>query len=851
MANPSDPDHPALREVGAPAAAFTAPQARQLAVDPRTGMQPLALRRAFADHLHFSRARESGVATPYDRYLAIALSVRDRLVDRWAKTQRTYYEQDVKRAYYLSAEYLLGRALIANLQALGIEDSFRAVLADMGHDLDELANVEPDAGLGNGGLGRLAACFLDSMATLGLPAYGYGIRYEFGIFEQVIRDGNQVELADEWLRFGNPWEVERPEYVVPVGFGGHTERVPDRRGGTRVVWRPSEQVLGVPFDTPIAGFGSNTVNTLRLWSARAGEDFDFALFNAGDYVRAVQEKNQSEVISKVLYPNDNFEAGRELRLRQEYFFVACSVADIVGRHNKSHPDFKRFAEKNAIQLNDTHPAIAIVELMRVLIDEHLLPWDEAWAQTAGAFGYTNHTLLPEALERWPVALFERLLPRHLEIIYEVNRRFLREVMNAFPHDEARVQRMSIIEEGREKRVRMAHLAVVGSHSVNGVARLHSELVQQKLFRDFHELWPERFNNKTNGVTPRRWLLACNPGLAQLITERIGTGWTADLTRLRDLTRHVDDPELLARLADVKRANKESLARVIDEALGLSVNPASIYDVQIKRLHEYKRQLLNALHIVALYLRQRRGVEVTPRTFIFGAKAAPGYRQAKLIIKFIHAVAEVVNGDRRQDVLRVAFLPNYRVTLAERIIPAADVSEQISTAGMEASGTGNMKLAMNGALTIGTLDGANVEIREAVGPENFFLFGLTAEEVEARLRAGFAGRAALEADPKLREVIELVASGFFCPDERGLFRPLLDSLLGADPYLVLGDFTAYAACHREVEALYADPTAWTRKAAFNIARMGEFSSDRTIREYAREIWGVEPVDVEASGIPSLL
>ncbi|HSN99922.1 MAG TPA: glycogen/starch/alpha-glucan phosphorylase [Candidatus Nanopelagicales bacterium] len=854
MAQPSDapPPHdssPPLFEAGSPTAT-TAHGYEALAQDPRTGMHPRALRRGFADHLHFSRAHESTASTPYDRYVALALSVRDRLVDRWAKTQRTYYERDVKRAYYLSAEYLLGRALWSNLQALGVHEAYRSVLAELGQNLDELVEIEPDAGLGNGGLGRLAACFLDSAATLRLPVTGYGIRYEFGIFEQIIRDGNQVELADEWLRFGNPWEIERPEYVVPVSFGGHTERIPDKQGGYRVVWRPAQQVLGVPFDTPIAGYGVSTVNSLRLWSARSGQDFDFALFNAGDYVRAVEQKNQTEVISKVLYPNDNFEAGRELRLRQEYFFVACSIADIIGRFNKTHSDFRRFAEKVAIQLNDTHPAIAIAEVMRVLVDEHLLPWELAWEQTVGAFGYTNHTLLPEALERWPVALFERLLPRHLEIIYEVNRRFIREVISTFPHDEDRVRRMSIIEEGPERRVRMAHLAVVGSHSVNGVARLHSDLVRSRLLRDFDELWPERFNNKTNGVTPRRWILACNPGLGALISEKIGPGWAADLEELRGIEPHVDDPEFLARLAAVKLANKRTLARIINDELTLTVDPSSIFDVQIKRLHEYKRQLLNALHIVALYLRQKHGQAVTPRTFVFGAKAAPGYRMAKLIIQFIHAVAEVVNNDRRQDALRVVFMPNYRVSLAERIIPAADVSEQISTAGMEASGTGNMKLAMNGALTVGTLDGANIEIREAVGPENFFLFGLTADEVEAKRAARITGSAAYEADPVIREVIDLIASGFFCPDDRSLFQPLLDGLLGLDPYLTLTDFGAYAACQREVEAAYADQAGWTRKAALNIARMGAFSSDRTIREYGREIWGVESVEVDDEGPRSL-
>jgi starch phosphorylase len=844
MAKPNDADPTAPRETKtAPSETSPAFFREGSAPDPRTGMQSSALRRAFVDHLHFSRARDSMSATEFDRYVALALSVRDRLVDRWTKTQHTYYEKDVKRAYYLSAEFLLGRALVANLQALDIYDSYRDVLAGLGLNLDELVEQEPDAGLGNGGLGRLAACFLDSMATIGLPTYGYGIRYEFGIFEQAIRDGYQVERADEWLRFGNPWEIERPEHAVPVSFGGYTERVPDRRGGFRVVWRPAEQVIGVPFDTPIAGFRSNTVNTLRLWSARAGEEFDLELFNAGDYVHAVHEKNQSEVISKVLYPNDNFDKGKELRLRQEYFFVACSIADIVNRYNQAHSDFSRFAEKNAIQLNDTHPAIAIAELMRVLIDDHLIPWDDAWKQTVATFGYTNHTLLPEALERWPVALFERLLPRHLEIIYEINRRFLREVMDAHPQDQDRVARMSLIAEGPERQVRMAHLAVVGSHSVNGVAKLHSELVKRDLLRDFHDLWPERFNNKTNGVTPRRWLLACNPALARLVTERIGPGWETELDRLRGIEAHVADPAFLDRLAEVKHENKVALARVIEKTLEINIDPSSIFDVQIKRLHEYKRQLLNALHIVALYLRLKRGEAVTPRTFIFGAKAAPGYREAKLIIKFIHAVAYVVNGDRRQSALRVAFMPNYRVSLAERIIPAADVSEQISTAGMEASGTGNMKLAMNGALTVGTLDGANIEIRDAVGPENFFLFGLTTDEVLARRREHYEGHMACASDPELREVIDLIASGFFCPENRELFRPLLDRLLGRDEYMMLADFTAYAACQREVEAAYADRQSWMRKAALNIARVGEFSSDRTVREYARDIWGLTPVHID--------
>jgi len=810
--------------------------------DDRTGMDPIVLRRAFTDHVQYSRSRDLDGATAFDRYMALALAVRDRLVARWSWTQRSYYDEDVKRAYYLSAEFLLGRALVANLQALEIYDDYKQVLAEMGIDLDALVEREPDAGLGNGGLGRLAACLLESLATLGLPGSGYGIRYEFGIFEQAIRNGAQVERADEWLRFGNPWEIARPEYTVPVQFGGYTEHIGEN-GGYRVAWRGAEKVLGVPYDTPIAGYGSSTVNSLRLWAARAGEEFDFGLFNAGDYVRAVQSKNDTEVISKVLYPNDNFEAGRELRLRQEYFFVACSIHDIVYRYRKTHADFSHFAEKVAIQLNDTHPAIAIAELMRVLVDEYAVAWDDAWKETVAAFGYTNHTLLPEALERWPVSLFRRLLPRHLEIVYEINRRFLRRVMDAYPRDQGRVARMSIIEEGAEPHVRMAHLAVVGSHSVNGVAKLHTELVKAELFRDFHDLWPERFNNKTNGVTPRRWIFACNPGLSNLITERIGAGWVTDLERLRELEPHVEDPEFRARLTAVKLHNKQALAQLIQRELGFPVDPASLFDVQIKRLHEYKRQLLNALHIVALYLRAKRGEDVLPRTFIFGAKAAPGYRIAKLIIRFIHAIGEVINHDQRGTPIRVAFLPNYRVSLAEKIIPAADLSEQISTAGTEASGTGNMKLSMNGALTIGTLDGANVEIREAVGAENFFLFGLTTPEVLERRRANIPGRAGYEATPELREVIDLIASGFFSPEDKGLFQPLLDTLLGRDEYLVMTDFAAYADCQREVSTAFRDADLWTRKAALNIARVGGFSSDRTVLEYAREIWHIRPVKVE--------
>ncbi len=815
--------------------------------DDRTGMHPVVLRRAFTDHIQFSRARDLDNATNFDRFVALSLAVRDRLVQRWSQTQRTYYEKGVKRAYYLSAEFLLGRALQSNLHALDIEDQYRMVLRDLGIDLDDLVEQEPDAGLGNGGLGRLAACILDSMATLQMPGYGYGIRYEFGIFEQAIRNGCQVERADEWLKFGNPWEIERPEYAVTVGFGGRTEMVPDGRGGFHVLWHAADHVLGVPFDTPIAGYRTNTVNTLRLWAARAAEDFDFSLFNAGDYVRAVQAKNASEVISKVLYPNDNFDAGKELRLRQEYFFVACSIHDIVSRHAKTNEDFSNFGEMVAMQLNDTHPAIAIAELMRVFVDEHALTWEAAWKQTVAAFGYTNHTLMPEALERWPANLFARLLPRHLEIIHEINRRFLREVTVAFPYDQGRAARMSIFEDGPERMVRMAHLAVVGSHSINGVAKLHTELIKTELLRDFYELWPERFSNKTNGVTPRRWLLGCNPKLAALITSRIGPNWVTELERLADLERAATDREFLAQLRAIKSANKQVLAKIIKTELDIDVDPRSIFDVLIKRLHEYKRQLLDALHIVTLYLRCKRGEHVEPRTFIFGAKAAPGYKQAKLIIRLIHAIASVVNADRSVPHLRVVFLPNYRVSLAEKIIPAADVSEQISTAGMEASGTGNMKLAMNGALTIGTLDGANIEIREAVGPDNFFLFGMTADQVLVKRKSGVLGRVAYEEDKELAEAIDFVTSGFFSPDEPELFRPIVDELLGPDRYMVMSDFRAYADTQSLIATAFRDQETWSYKAALNIARVGTFSSDRTVREYAKEIWNISsvPVDLAAS------
>jgi starch phosphorylase len=814
--------------------------------DDRTGMEDATLRRAFLDHLSYSLGKGAANSTDLDRFVALALTVRDRLTYRWAQTQETYSRTDAKRIYYLSAEFLLGRALANNLQALNLYDKAKELLKGAGLELSDVLEDEPEPGLGNGGLGRLAACFLDSMATLGYAGYGYGIRYEFGIFEQEIKNGWQVERPDEWLRFGNPWEYVRPEYAVSVEFGGRVEAVTNASGDSSARWVDTHKVLGVPFDTPIAGFRNDTVNTLRLWQARAGNEFDLKVFNDGDYVRAVEDKNSSEVISKVLYPNDHNQAGRDLRLKQEYFFVACAISDIVRRYRKTHTNFDDFAKKNAIQLNDTHPAIAIVELMRVLVDLNDVPWDRAWEITVATCGYTNHTLLSEALERWPVAMFERLLPRHLQIIYEINRRFVRSVMARFPGDDARIRRMSIIEEGGEKKVAMAHLAVVGSHAVNGVAALHTDLLKRDVLRDFADMTPAKFSNKTNGVTPRRWLWHCNPRLSALITEAIGPSWVTNLEQLEGLTKFADDGAFVDRVAAVKRANKADFVKYASDTFRFRFDPDSMFDVQIKRLHEYKRQLLDALHVVRLYLDAKRDPKAlaAPRTVLFGAKAAPGYRVAKLIIKLINGIADVVNGDvDLQGRLKVAFLPNYRVSLAERIIPAADLSEQISTAGKEASGTGNMKLSMNGALTIGTLDGANVEIRDAVGPDNFFLFGLTTPEVADLQRTGYRPRAVYDRNERLREVIDLVANGFFSADDPTLFRPITDSLLDHDAYMILEDFDAYVDCQRRVSEAFLDPRAWHAMCVRNIAKMGMFSADRTIREYATEIWGASPVKIE--------
>jgi glycogen phosphorylase len=810
----------------------------------RTAADVDTLKRAFADHLQYSQGKDEHTATALDRYFAVAYAARDRMMRRWIQTQQAYYKQDAKRVYYLSLEFLMGRALENNLLNLGIHDAMRSALSDLGLDLADLLAQEPDAGLGNGGLGRLAACFLDSLATLSYPAYGYGIRYEFGIFDQEIRNGYQVERPEEWLRFGSAWEIPRADATVPVSFYGRTEHRRDERGRIQVHWVDARHVLGMPYDVPIAGYGNDTVNTLRLWRARASQELDLADFNAGDYLAAVEEKDLSENISKVLYPNDLTVMGKELRLQQQYFFVCCAIHDIVTRHLKMYEGFREFPDKVAIQMNDTHPAVAVAELMRVLVDEQGLEWDEAWEICGGTFGYTNHTLMPEALEKWSVDLFGRVLPRHLEIVYEVNRRFLEGVRAAGKADEGAIARMSLIEEGPVQQVRMANLAVVGAHSVNGVAALHTELLKKELFHDFHALWPEKFNNKTNGVTPRRWLLAANPALAKSITEVIGPGWVTDATELRRLEPLAADAGFRRLFRGIKRENKARLAEIVRAENGVTLDLESIFDVQVKRIHEYKRQLLNVLRVASEYLRMKedRSYDPFPRTYLFGGKAAPGYAVAKWIIKLVNSVGDVVNRD--VDVrgrITVAFLRNYRVSLAERIFPAAEVSEQISTAGKEASGTGNMKFALNGALTVGTLDGANVEIREEVGAENFFLFGLTVDGVTALKRRGYDPWELYRSDRRLKAVLDAVSAGVFSPGEPGLFRPLVDSLLnGGDPYLVLADFAAYCACQEEVEQAYRDPERWTRMAILNVARSGKFSSDRTIREYAEEIWNVKPI-----------
>ena len=813
--------------------------------DDRTGMSLEAFKRAFLNNLHYIQGVDTSIASTFDYYMALAYTVRDRLMHRWIKTEQVCSENDAKTVYYLSAEFLMGRQLGNNLMNVGCFELARQALKDLDLDLYDIMEHEAEPGLGNGGLGRLAACFLDSLATLDIPAVGYGIRYEFGIFEQTIRDGWQVERPDRWLLYGNPWEFPRPRYTVEVKFGGHTEKY-EINGRKRSRWQPLWKVIGVPFDTLVPGYHTATVNTLCLWSAKASDEFDFTVFDAGDYTRAVAGKNLSENITKVLYPNDNTPQGRELRLQQEYFFVSCALQDIIRGHLWKYHSVDGFETRTAIQLNDTHPAIAVPELMRLFVDELGLEWDKAWQITVKTFGYTNHTLLSEALERWPVPMFERLLPRHLEIIYEINQRFLGEIQLRFPGDMDRLGRVSLIEEGEPKQVRMGHLACVGSHSINGVAALHSRLIKDQLFRDFFEIWPEKFSNKTNGVTPRRWLLLSNPKLALLITKKIGKDWVTSLDELKKLEVFADDDKFQESWRKIKRENKQDLAEYIKHHNQLEVNPDSLYDVQVKRLHEYKRQLLNVLYIVTLYnrLKANPGLQIVPRTFILGGKAAPGYFAAKLVIKLINSVGEAANNDPdMRGRLKVVFLANYSVSLGQRVYPAAELSEQISTAGMEASGTGNMKFSLNGALTIGTLDGANVEIREAVGADNFFLFGHTVQELAEIRNRGYCPRGCYDSNQELRGVIDRIYSGYFSPGNASLFNPLMDALLNEDRYMLLADYQSYVDCQQRVSEVYQDPARWTRLSIINAANMGNFSTDRTIREYCREIWRVDPIHVD--------
>lgn len=818
----------------------------------RSDMSVEGLRRTFREHVFYTQGRFPRFGTKNDLYMALAYTVRDLLLHRWIMTVNQLDSEDIKIVSYLSAEFLLGPHLENNLINLGIYDIVREAVEAEGVDIRELIDHEQEPGLGNGGLGRLAACYLDSFATLEVPAIGYGIRYEFGIFDQEIRDGWQMEKTDQWLRLGNPWEIIRPEIACNVQFGGRTEPYRDDQGRYRVRWIPNRTIKGVACDTPIPGYRVNTCNLLRLWKAEAIESFEFEAFNLGDYYRAVNEKIYSENITKVLYPNDEQIRGKELRLEQQYFFVSCSLQDMIRIYKLYGGDLHYFYQHFAIQLNDTHPAIGVAELMRLLVDENEIAWEDAWEVTRNTFGYTNHTLLPEALEKWPVDLFSSLLPRHIEIIYEINRRFLEEVKERFPGDEARLARMSLIDESGVRYVRMAHLACVGSHAINGVAELHTRLLERDVLADFYEMMPEKFSNKTNGVTPRRFMLLSNPGLSRLITGKIGDAWIKKPEYLHGLEKFADDLMFQEQWRRIKLENKKNLARLILERTGVEVDPISIFDIQVKRIHEYKRQHLNVLHIIALYnrIKQNPACDIYPRTFIFGGKAAPGYFMAKRIIKLINSVAEVVNSD--PDVagrLKVVFFPDFNVQNAKCIYPGADVSEQISTAGKEASGTGNMKFAMNGALTIGTLDGANVEIREEVGAENFFLFGLTAEEVISLQKEGYQPMEYYRRDPELQAVIERISSGHFSRGDRELFKPLVDALLFHDTFLLFADFASYVNAQQKVDEAYRDPERWTHMSILNTARMGKFSSDRAIREYCNDIWKVKPVHIDLDHVLS--
>ncbi len=801
-----------------------------------------SIRRSLYHRLTYSIGKDPITATDRDWFYSAAAVLRERMIERWMETMRSYYVQDRKRVYYLSMEFLMGRTMLNGMLNLCCEQEFREALAAMGLDMKNISEMEQDAALGNGGLGRLAACFLDSMATMGIPGYGYGIRYEYGMFHQRIEEGQQVEHPDNWLRYGSPWEFPRPEVLYQVKFHGRVVDYLDEHGKKNYQWVDSDDVMAMAYDYPIPGYDTGTVNNMRLWAAKSSRDFDLKYFNEGNYIRAVEDKNDSENLSKVLYPDDTTEMGRELRLKQQYFFVSASLQDVLYRFAKSGTPLAGLPDKVAIQLNDTHPSISVAELMRILMDLHHLDWAQAWDITTRTFAYTNHTLMPEALETWPVPLFERVLPRHLQIIYEINQRFLKDVMHHYPDDPVLWQRMSLIDEAQGRRIRMAHLAIVGSHKVNGVAEIHTRLMKETIFADFHRLWPDRIVNMTNGVTPRRWLNQANPALSTLISAHIGKDWLKDLDQLRRLVPLAGDAAFRDEFVRVKRDNKIRLAQMIEQRLALRVDPDSMFDVQIKRIHEYKRQLLNVLHVVTLYNRLRAGGTAPPRTVIFGGKAAPGYRMAKLVIRFINAVADIVNNDPLvRGLLKVVFIPNYDVSSAEVIIPAADLSEQISTAGTEASGTGNMKLALNGALTIGTLDGANVEIRNEVGADNIFIFGLTADEVAQQYAAGYSPWLHYDGNAELKQTLDMIRDGYFSPEDRDRFKPVFDALTyHGDHYLLLADYASYIACQEKVGELYCDPVAWAQKTILNVAGMGQFSSDRTIGQYAKSIWNVVPL-----------
>lgn len=811
-------------------------------ISPRTGLNASSLKQGVEEHLRYTLAKDEYSHTEWDLYRSVVLTILDRLHDRWLDTQQKYYHEDTKRVYYISMEFLIGRMLDNALINLGIQEEVRDALSELGIDYDQLRETESDAALGNGGLGRLAACFLDSMATLGIAGYGYGIRYDYGIFYQKIIDGFQVERPDMWLRFGNPWDIVRPRTMYPVNFYGESVPYTDEGGHLRFKWENTQKVIAVAFDMPVPGYKNDVVNNLRLWKAASPKSLDLSSFNQGEYINAVRDMQLHENISRVLYPNDKVFVGQELRLKQEYFLVASTLQDIIHRFKKQNDDWTKFPNKVAIQCNDTHPNLAIPELMRILLDEEGLDWDTAWGITTKTIAYTNHTILPEALERWPVSLMRNMLPRHLQLIYEINKRFLNTVHNTFGDDINKIRRMSIISEGENPSVQMANLGIVGSHKINGVAALHSDLIKKTIFKDFNELWPERFTNKTNGITPRRWLRQCNPKLAELISSKIGENWVTHLDELKKIDKLSTDKSFVKEFTSIKKENKKRLAEYIERENGVKINPDSIFDVQIKRIHEYKRQLMAAMHTAVLYNRIKANPDAPfqPRTVIFAGKAAPGYMMAKNHIKLINSIAETINNDIEVgDKLKCVFLSNYSVSLAEKIIPAADLSEQISTAGMEASGTGNMKFALNGALTIGTLDGANVEIREEVGDENIFIFGLKVDEIEHLRTEGYNPWDYYHKDAELRQVVDQIRSGFFNPEHPDLFSNIGHALLeGGDYYMIMADFSAYAEAQKQVESLYKNPAQWYKKAIHNVARVGKFSSDRTISDYAGEIWGLK-------------